>query len=61
MSGVLVVLAKKFLQDRMSRYYLGCRDAAACPGGFVTDSSVHHIAALRALAQASGTDLNKFM
>ena len=31
-----------------------CRDAAACPGGFVTDSSVHHVAALRALAHASG-------
>ena len=31
-----------------------CRDSQGCPGGFVTDSSVHHIAALRALGTAAG-------
>lgn len=30
------------------------RDSQGCPGGFVTDSSVHHIAALRALGTAAG-------
>lgn len=30
------------------------RDAEGCPGGFVTDSCVHHIAALRAVGTASG-------
>ena len=30
------------------------RDAVACPGGFVMDSCVHHIAALRTLGRAAG-------
>ncbi|KAL3140220.1 hypothetical protein ABBQ38_004496 [Trebouxia sp. C0009 RCD-2024] len=30
------------------------RDAVACPGGFVMDSCVHHIAALRMLGRAAG-------
>lgn len=30
------------------------RDAEGCPGGFVMDSCVHHIAALRALGTAAG-------
>lgn len=30
------------------------RDAEGCPGGFVMDSCVHHIAALRTLGHAAG-------
>ncbi|KXZ41955.1 hypothetical protein GPECTOR_235g550 [Gonium pectorale] len=42
--------------DERNRYYgsVWRRDNACCPGGFFTDSSVHFIAALRAVAGAAG-------